>query len=77
MENRCVVCGCIIPEGLQVCPNCQETYAKKIEHKPLRTQINWELILVWSVLFAFCLAILYWFGCGAIAVILWLAEVLK
>lgn len=22
-ENRCVVCGEIIPEGLQVCPSCE------------------------------------------------------
>ncbi len=22
-NNRCVVCGAIIPEGLQVCPNCE------------------------------------------------------
>ena len=22
-ENRCVVCGAIIPEGQQVCPNCE------------------------------------------------------
>ena len=24
MENRCVCCGEIIPEGIQVCPNCEE-----------------------------------------------------
>lgn len=24
MENRCVVCGAIIPEGRQVCPNCED-----------------------------------------------------
>ena len=23
MENKCVVCGAIIPEGRQVCPNCE------------------------------------------------------
>ena len=23
MEDRCVCCGQIIPEGIQVCPNCQ------------------------------------------------------
>ena len=22
-ENRCICCGVIIPEGLQVCPSCQ------------------------------------------------------
>ena len=24
MENRCIVCDNIIPEGIQVCPNCWE-----------------------------------------------------
>ena len=24
MQNRCVVCGEIIPEGLQVCKNCEK-----------------------------------------------------
>ena len=24
MENRCVICGDIIPEGTQVCPICWE-----------------------------------------------------
>lgn len=24
MENRCVCCGEIIPEGRMVCPNCEE-----------------------------------------------------
>ena len=23
MENRCVVCGAIIPEGRQICPACE------------------------------------------------------
>lgn len=22
MENRCIICGNIIPEGTQYCPNC-------------------------------------------------------
>lgn len=22
-ENRCVCCGAVIPEGLQICPNCE------------------------------------------------------
>jgi len=26
MENICVVCGAIIPEGRQVCPNCMEGF---------------------------------------------------
>lgn len=24
MEERCICCGEIIPEGRQVCPNCEE-----------------------------------------------------
>ena len=24
-ENRCIVCGEIIPEGRQVCPNCENS----------------------------------------------------
>ena len=24
MTNNCVVCGATIPEGLQVCPNCEK-----------------------------------------------------
>lgn len=23
-ENRCVICGEIIPEGLQICPKCEK-----------------------------------------------------
>ena len=26
MENRCVVCGAMIPEGRQICPNCEKGY---------------------------------------------------
>ena len=31
MENRCVVCGAIIPEGRQICPNCENGYHPKQE----------------------------------------------
>ena len=31
MDNRCVVCGAIIPEGRQVCPNCEQ--GQKAEKK--------------------------------------------
>ena len=30
-NNRCVMCGTIIPEGLQVCPHCSD---KSINKKP-------------------------------------------
>ena len=26
MENRCVICGEIIPEGRQICLNCEKGY---------------------------------------------------
>lgn len=29
MENKCVVCGAVIPEGIQVCKNCQAEAIKK------------------------------------------------
>ncbi|MEE0968738.1 MAG: hypothetical protein U0M06_05135 [Clostridia bacterium] len=30
MEDKCVLCGDIIPEGIQVCPNCEknDTYRR-------------------------------------------------
>lgn len=28
MENKCVSCGAVIPEGRQVCPNCESVGAK-------------------------------------------------
>lgn len=29
-ENRCICCGAVIPEGMQVCPECREEQEKKI-----------------------------------------------
>ncbi|MBR5109883.1 MAG: hypothetical protein IK099_06780 [Clostridia bacterium] len=29
MEDRCVICGEIIPEGRQVCPLCEKKYGEK------------------------------------------------
>ena len=29
MENRCVICGVVIPEGRQVCPNCEKQAIKQ------------------------------------------------
>ena len=26
-ENRCICCGAVIPEGLQVCPSCEQSPA--------------------------------------------------
>ena len=30
-ENRCVCCGTIIPEGLQVCPTCERKEQQQIK----------------------------------------------
>lgn len=30
MDNRCVSCGEFIPEGVQVCPSCQDTRGKTL-----------------------------------------------
>lgn len=29
MEETCLICGVIIPEGLQVCPNCEKSSGSK------------------------------------------------
>lgn len=34
MEDRCVSCGTIIPEGQQVCPQCLNPVRKETELKP-------------------------------------------
>ena len=31
-ENRCICCGEIIPEGLQVCPSCMATARLDCQH---------------------------------------------
>lgn len=33
MENRCICCGEIIPEGRQVCINCEKAMEEKLEEK--------------------------------------------
>lgn len=33
MEERCICCGEIIPEGRQVCPSCEAEAEKKAEEK--------------------------------------------
>lgn len=38
MEDRCVVCGEVVPEGRQVCPNC----FKKYMEEPWRREISMD-----------------------------------
>ena len=35
MEDRCVMCGAIIPEGRQVCPACEAGYTPVINKNAL------------------------------------------
>lgn len=37
MEERCICCGEIIPEGRQVCPQC-EFKGKRTQHDDLRKE---------------------------------------
>ena len=38
MEERCICCGEIIPEGRQVCPNCERKYQKNEENHGAQTR---------------------------------------
>ena len=44
MEDRCVMCGEVIPEGLQVCPSCQRKVMRDTRRtaKYLRQYRDWE-----------------------------------
>jgi hypothetical protein len=37
MDNRCISCGEIIPEGRMVCPNCENAFIDNVE---LRVDCN-------------------------------------
>jgi hypothetical protein len=37
-ENTCIGCGCVIPEGRQVCPNCEKGAPQTIKDSGERTQ---------------------------------------
>lgn len=41
MDNRCVMCGAIIPEGLLVCPICMEKVLTE-ERRENDMSINWK-----------------------------------
>lgn len=38
-NNKCIVCGTIIPEGRQVCPNCESRPLHYMRMKPLNIDI--------------------------------------
>ncbi len=39
-NNRCVKCNAIIPEGRQVCPNCEENTMKEYKRITRRTKLG-------------------------------------
>lgn len=41
MDNRCVMCGAIIPDGLLVCPICMERVLTE-ERREKDMSINWK-----------------------------------
>ena len=43
MEERCIVCGAIIPEGRQICPNCEKAVTR-IEGRRERMISAWWLV---------------------------------
>lgn len=60
-NNRCLICGEIIPEGIQVCPNCfvtsQKPKEKILEPKTIKQwqkikQMNKEELTAFLFLFA-------------------------
>lgn len=47
MENRCVCCGEIIPEGRQVCPLCEEeSHRQKKKIKKAGEHMPWWVVLL-------------------------------
>ena len=42
MENRCVICGAIIPEGLQVCINCEKEYLVNNRKSGINKELLWQ-----------------------------------
>ena len=53
MENYCVICGTIIPEGRQVCPECEKNEKPKnvMTNKEwlatLKPEVWWEVVYKW------------------------------
>lgn len=50
-ENRCVMCGEVIPEGLQVCPKCTKGTGKMKQWQKIK-QMGKEELTAFLFLFA-------------------------
>jgi len=47
MENYCVICGEIIPEGIMVCPVCEIKYGiRKVESTEMRILLESSSVTV-------------------------------
>ena len=40
MEERCICCGEIIPEGRQVCPNCEAEWGATQNNTEINSEIS-------------------------------------
>ena len=39
MENTCIACGVVMPEGRQICPNCEQGHTPQKEKEDTQ---NWR-----------------------------------
>ena len=75
MNNKCVCCGAVIPEGRQVCPGCEQDRNKRFEHafsipakKVKRAGTAFGVIM--AVIVYLAVAAISWiFSCGIIKLI--------
>ena len=80
MEDRCVICGEIVPEGTHVCKKCQnkcDEMLPKMVKQAKKDKLDWYMIFVWGIILLFSIGVLYGLIYGGLAVIGWLAEVLR
>ena len=45
MDNTCVVCGAVIPEGRQVCPACEQKHCGQLEDEQVMTYLLRQSVL--------------------------------
>ncbi len=54
-EERCLICGAIIPEGRQVCPNCEN-----VSRKPFWASLDDDTPRGWRFYCSECGGAVYW-----------------
>ncbi len=45
MDNTCVVCGAVIPEGRQVCPVCEQNHCGLLDDRTAMAQLLRQSVL--------------------------------